>query len=155
MSLALLFHYLLLNMFQMLVHPSSGACNLLWIYFICCISLVRCVLVLRCGSAGWCDILMQAEALKCSILLIEMSSKSCGFMKCQPRCLSLNVARASLSQWKLEAVSDASLHPTHLGLFPRPNSNTFKWQCSISNPVLIFRRFRFKLSNSSAFLTVF
>jgi len=28
MSLALLFHYLMLNMFQMLIHPSSGACNL-------------------------------------------------------------------------------------------------------------------------------
>ena len=30
MSLALLFHYLLLNMFRMLAHPSSGACDLLW-----------------------------------------------------------------------------------------------------------------------------
>ena len=49
---ALLFHYLLLNMFRILVHPSSGACDLLWIYFMCCIALVRCVLVLRCGSAG-------------------------------------------------------------------------------------------------------
>jgi len=28
MSLALLFHYLLLNMFRILIHPSSGACNL-------------------------------------------------------------------------------------------------------------------------------
>ena len=28
MSLALLFHYLLLNMFRMLIHPSSGACAL-------------------------------------------------------------------------------------------------------------------------------
>ena len=28
MSLALLFHYLMLNMFQMLTHPSSGACDL-------------------------------------------------------------------------------------------------------------------------------
>jgi len=28
MSLALLFHYLLLNMYGMLVHPSSGACDL-------------------------------------------------------------------------------------------------------------------------------
>jgi len=46
----------------MLVHPSSGACDLLWIYFMCCIALVRCVLVLRCGSVGWCGILMQAEA---------------------------------------------------------------------------------------------
>ena len=63
MSLALLFHHLLLNMFRMLVHPSSGACDLLRIYFMWCISLVRCVLVLRCGSAGWCGILMQAEAI--------------------------------------------------------------------------------------------
>ena len=43
MSLALLFHYLLLNMFRMLVHPSSGACDLLLIYFMCFIALVRCV----------------------------------------------------------------------------------------------------------------
>jgi hypothetical protein len=28
MSRALLFHYLMLNMFRMLVHPSSGACDL-------------------------------------------------------------------------------------------------------------------------------
>jgi len=52
MSLALLFHYLLLNMLGMLVHPSSGACDLLCIYFMCCIALVRCVLVLQCGSGG-------------------------------------------------------------------------------------------------------
>jgi len=52
MSLALLFYHLLLNMFRVLVHPSSVACDLLWIYFMCCISLVRCVLVLRCGLAG-------------------------------------------------------------------------------------------------------
>ena len=52
MSLALVFHYLLLNMFRMLVHPSSGTCDLMWIYFMCCTALVRCVLVLRCGSAG-------------------------------------------------------------------------------------------------------
>ena len=52
MSLALLFHCLLLNMFRKLVHPSSEACELLWIYFMYCIVLVRYVLVLRCGSAG-------------------------------------------------------------------------------------------------------
>jgi len=28
MSLALLFHYLVLNMFRMLIYPSSGACDL-------------------------------------------------------------------------------------------------------------------------------
>ena len=52
MSLAFLFQYLLLNMFRVLVHPSSGACDLLWIYLMSCIALVRCVLVLRCGLAG-------------------------------------------------------------------------------------------------------
>ena len=38
MSLALLFNYLQLKMFRMSVHPSSGACDLLWIYFMCCIA---------------------------------------------------------------------------------------------------------------------
>jgi hypothetical protein len=92
MSLVLLFHCLLLKILRMLVHPSSGACDLfvelfhglycsrtvcvgvtvwfgwggvvsgcrlsleacdlLWIDFMCCIALVRCVLVLRCGSVG-------------------------------------------------------------------------------------------------------
>ena len=52
MSLALLFHYLLLNMFRLLIHPSSGACDFLMSYFMGCIVLVRCVLVLRCGLAG-------------------------------------------------------------------------------------------------------
>jgi len=52
MLLVLLFHSLLLNMFRMLVHLSSGACDLLWIYFMGCIALVLCVLVLRCGLAG-------------------------------------------------------------------------------------------------------
>ena len=38
MSLALLFHYLMLNMFRMLVHPSSGACDLFVELFhgLCC-----------------------------------------------------------------------------------------------------------------------
>ena len=31
---------------------AEAACDLLWIYFMGCIALVRCVLVLRCGSAG-------------------------------------------------------------------------------------------------------
>jgi len=68
-------------MFRMLVHPSSGACDLLWINFMCCIALVRCVLVLRCGSAGWCGILMWAEALQCfslfqldSLILVSIYS---------------------------------------------------------------------------------
>ena len=52
MSLALLVHYLLLNMFRMLIHPSSGACDIFVELFHGCIPLVRCVLVLRCSLAG-------------------------------------------------------------------------------------------------------
>jgi len=48
MSLALLFHYLMLDMFRMLIYPFSGA---LLSYFMGCIALVPCVLVLRCGLA--------------------------------------------------------------------------------------------------------
>jgi len=52
MPLALLFHYLMLNMFRILyIHPQELATNSLS-YFMCCIALVRCVLVLRCGLAG-------------------------------------------------------------------------------------------------------
>jgi len=38
MSLSLLFHYLMLNMFRMLLHPSSGACDLFVELFhgLCC-----------------------------------------------------------------------------------------------------------------------
>jgi hypothetical protein len=64
MSLALLFRYLMLNMFRMLVHPSSRACDLLWIFFSCVVLLwfdvCWCYGVVR---LGWCGILMQAEAL--------------------------------------------------------------------------------------------
>jgi hypothetical protein len=52
MSLALLFHYLMLSMFRMLVYPSSGACDLF-------VELFRGL----CCSGSMCGILMQAEAL--------------------------------------------------------------------------------------------
>ena len=74
MSLVLLFHYLLLNMFRMLVHPSSGACDLLWIFISCVVLLwfdvCWCYGVVR---LGWCGILVQAEAelLKMDVLTFE------------------------------------------------------------------------------------
>ena len=52
MSLVLLLHYLMLSMFRVLIHPSSGARDLVLSYFMGCIALVLCVLVLRCGLAG-------------------------------------------------------------------------------------------------------
>jgi len=64
MSLALLCYYLMLSIFRMLVHPSSGACELfvelfhgfvfLWFDVCWCYGVVR---------LGWSGILMQAEAL--------------------------------------------------------------------------------------------
>ena len=63
MALALLFHYLMLNMFRMLVHPSRllatycgfiSCVELLWFDVCWCYGVVR---------LGWCGILIQAEAL--------------------------------------------------------------------------------------------
>ena len=47
-----LIHYLMLNMFQMLIRSSSGTCDLFVEFFMGCDALVRCVLVLRCGLVG-------------------------------------------------------------------------------------------------------
>ena len=60
MSLALLFHYLMLNMFRMLVHPSSGACRVIWWVVLLWFDVCWCYGVVR---LGWCGILMQAEAV--------------------------------------------------------------------------------------------
>jgi len=71
MSLALLFHYLLLNMFGMLIHPSSGACDLfdeLFHGLYCSGSM--CVGV----ALWWCGIRMQAEALLTDIKLVSLYS---------------------------------------------------------------------------------
>ena len=57
MSLAFLFRYLILNMFRMLVHPSSGVCDLfveLFRYFM--INMFR---MLVHPSSGACDIFVE------------------------------------------------------------------------------------------------
>jgi len=69
MSLALLFHYLLLNVFRMLIHPSSGACDLFdellhGLYG----SGSMCVGV----ALWWCGSRMQAEALLSLYSTIKM-----------------------------------------------------------------------------------
>jgi len=53
MSLALLFNYLMFNMFRMLIHPSSGACDLLVELFhgLYCSGSV-CVVVTLCFAYG-------------------------------------------------------------------------------------------------------
>ena len=62
MSLALLFLYLMLNMFRMLIHPSSGACDLFVISWVVLLwfNVCWCYIVVW---LGWCGIHMQAEAL--------------------------------------------------------------------------------------------
>jgi hypothetical protein len=49
MSLALLFHYLMLNMFRMLIHPSSGACDL----FVELFHGIYCSGTMRVGVTLW------------------------------------------------------------------------------------------------------
>jgi len=53
-SLAFLFHYLMLNMFQMLIHPSSGACNLFVELFhgLYCSGMMCVGVMLRFGWGG-------------------------------------------------------------------------------------------------------
>jgi len=54
MSLVLLFHYLMLNMFRMLIHPSSGACDLFVELFqgLCCPGSMCVVVTLWFGWGG-------------------------------------------------------------------------------------------------------
>ena len=55
MSLALLFHYLMLNVFRMLIHPSSGACDLFVELFHGLFCSVRIeVIALACLFSGEC-----------------------------------------------------------------------------------------------------
>ena len=64
MSLAFLFHYLMLNMFRVLIHPSSGTRDLFVELFhgLYC-SGTMCVGVTLWFGVGWCGIRMQAETL--------------------------------------------------------------------------------------------
>jgi len=54
MSLAFLFHYLMLNMFRMLIHSSSGACDLFVDLFhgLYCSGSMRVGVTLRFGWGG-------------------------------------------------------------------------------------------------------
>jgi len=64
MSLAFLFHYLMLKMFRMLIHPSSGACDI----FVELFHGLYCSGSMCVGVTLWfgCGIRMQAEALSAS-----------------------------------------------------------------------------------------
>jgi len=71
MSLALLFHYLMLNMFRMLIHPSSGACDLCFELFHGLHWSVRIeVIALACLFSGECLVVMCVVVLESVFLQI-------------------------------------------------------------------------------------
>ena len=70
MSLALLFHYLMVNMFQMLIHPSSGACDL----FVELFHVLYCSGTMCVGVTlwfGWGGVVSRCR--------LHPASKICGF----------------------------------------------------------------------------
>ena len=132
MSLALLFHYLRLDMFRMLVHPSSGACDLLWIYFMCCVALVRCVLVLRCGSAevvwypyaGWSRATISRKLLKVDVLTFET-------------CWAVNseIIKQVTSSWSIfiQQICMFITSTLDVRVFSAPRSDPFTWWWVLTN----------------------
>jgi len=76
MSLALLFHYLRLNMFRMLIHPSSGACDLFVELFHGLYCSVRIeVIALACLFRGECLVMTFVVVLE-SVFLQNTLSKT-------------------------------------------------------------------------------
>ena len=76
MSFAFLFPYLMLNMFRMLLHPTSGACDLFVELFhgMYC-SGTMCVGVVLWFGWGGCGIRMQTEELpRLGVLIYETYS---------------------------------------------------------------------------------
>ena len=95
-----------------------------------------------------------APWIKCSILLTEMSSKSPDCIKWQPRSLNLNVAKASTVTERVRPFQlPVCIYHTHR-LFTSPSLNRcpFKWQCPVSNPVIILSWFLLRLSKSPALI---
>jgi len=73
MSLAFLIHYLMLNMFRMLIHPSSGACDLFVELFhgLYCSGSV-CVDVTVCS--GWGGVVSACRMKHCFSLQTDTTS---------------------------------------------------------------------------------
>ena len=80
MSLGLLFHYLMLNMFRMLIHPSSGACNLCAELFHGLYCSVRIdVLALACLFSRECLVVTCVVVLESVFLQILAAVVSYGY----------------------------------------------------------------------------
>ena len=80
MSLALLFHYLMLNMFRMLIHPSSGASDLFVEIFNGLYCSVRIeVIALACLFSDECLVMMCVVVLESVFLQILAAAVSYGY----------------------------------------------------------------------------
>ena len=80
MSLALLFHYLMFNMFRMLIHPSSGACVLfveLFHGFYCSVRIE--VFALAYLLSGECLVVTCVVVLENVFLQILVAAVSYGY----------------------------------------------------------------------------
>ena len=71
MSLAILFLYLMLNMFRMLLHPSSGACDLFVELFhgLCCSGSMCVGVTLWFGCGGVVSVCRLKPAYGCVLVL--------------------------------------------------------------------------------------
>ena len=80
MSLALLFHYLMLTMFWMLIHPSSGACDLFVELFrgLYCSVRVEVIALVRLLSSE-CLVMTYVVVLESVFLQILAVLVSCGY----------------------------------------------------------------------------
>ena len=80
MSLALLFHYLMPNMFRMLIHPSSEACDLFFELFHWLYCSVRIdVIALACLFSGECLVVTCVVVLESVFLQILAAAVSYGY----------------------------------------------------------------------------
>jgi len=80
MSLALLFHYLMLIMFRLLMHPSSGACDLFDELFHGLYCSVRIeVFALAYLFSGECLVVMRVVVLESVSLQIMAAAVSYGY----------------------------------------------------------------------------
>ena len=80
MSLALLFHYLMLNMFRMLIHPSSGACDLFVELFhgLCCSGSICVGVTLWFGWGGVVSVCRLKHCLSLHTSSMTFTG-SCGY----------------------------------------------------------------------------
>ena len=80
MSFALLFLYLMLNMFRMLIHPSSGACDLFVEVFHDLHCSIRIeVIALACLFSGECLVVTCVVVLESVFLQILAAAVSYGY----------------------------------------------------------------------------